>query len=270
MSYYTSLSGLRAAQTDLAVTSNNIANVGSVGFKKSRAEFGDMMPPSGSSAGIGTRLKAITQQFTQGQFETSSRELDLAINGSGFFITRDEGGTGDMMFTRDGGLAINADRYLVDSKGANLQVFPVDANGDTTSTALSSSTSVQIPEINTATNARLSDVSIDPEGLITASYSDGSTQPLGRIAIANFSNPAGLRQQGDGRWSVTGESGAVQTGTPKTDGVGAIQTGAIERANVDLTEELVALIAAQRNFQANAKAIETANALTQTVTNLRN
>jgi flagellar hook protein FlgE len=268
MSFYTSLSGLRAAQTDLSVTSNNIANVGSVGFKKSRAEFGDMMPPSSSSAGIGTRLKSITQQFTQGQFETSSRELDLAINGSGFFITRDQGGTGDTMFTRDGALTINADRWLVDSKGANLQVFPVDADGVATSTDLASAISVQVPETG-ASGARLSDVSIDPEGLITASFSDGSTEPLGRIALATFSNPAGLRQQGDGRWSVTGESGPVQTGSPKADGFGAVQTGAIERANVDLTEELVALIAAQRNFQANAKAIETANSLTQTVTNLR-
>lgn len=269
MSFYTSLSGLRAAQTDLSVTSNNIANVGSVGFKKSRAEFGDMMPPSSTSAGIGTRLKSITQQFTQGQFETSSRELDLAINGTGFFVTRDQGGTGDTMFTRDGALTINADRWLVDSKGANLQAFPVDAAGATTSTDLASATSVQIPETNSATGARLSDVSINPEGLITASFSDGSTQPLGRVALANFSNPAGLRQQGDGRWSVTGESGPVQTGGAKSDGFGAIQTGAIERANVDLTEELVALIAAQRNFQANAKAIETANSLTQTVNNLR-
>ncbi len=270
MTFYTSLSGLRAAQTDLAVTSNNIANVGSVGFKKSRAEFGDMMPPSSSTAGIGTRLKSITQQFTQGQFETSSRELDLAINGSGFFITRDDAGTGDMMFTRDGSLAINADRFVIDSKGAHLQAFPVDSAGVATSTALSAATSVNVPEFNTTTGARLSDLSIDREGLIVAAYSDGTTEPLGRIAIANFSNPAGLRQQGDGRWSVTGESGPVQTGTPKSDGFGAIQTGAIERANVDLTEELVALIAAQRNFQANAKAIETANALTQTVTNLRN
>ncbi|HEY0115038.1 MAG TPA: flagellar hook-basal body complex protein [Allosphingosinicella sp.] len=269
MSFYTSLSGLRAAQTDLSVTSNNIANVGSVGFKKSRAEFGDLMPPSSSSAGIGTRLKGITQQFTQGQFENSSRELDLAINGTGFFITRDQGGAGDTMFTRDGALTINADRWLTDSRGANLQAFPVDAAGAATSTDLASAISIQVPEASATSGARLSDLSIDPEGLITASFSDGSTQPLGRVAIANFSNPAGLRQQGDGRWSVTGESGTAVTGTPKSDGFGAVQSGAIERANVDLTEELVALIAAQRNFQANAKAIETANALTQTVTNLR-
>lgn len=268
MSFYTSLSGLRAAQLELSVTSNNIANAGSIGFKKSRAAFGDMMPPSSTASGIGARLKSITQLFTLGQVETSSRELDLAINGSGFFITRDAGGTGETMFTRDGSLTINADRNLVDSKGANLMVFPVDANGDATGTSLTDVVSIQIPDTNSA-GARLSGLSIGPEGLITASFGDGDTQPLGRVALANFPNPAGLRQQGDGRWSVTGESGEIVTGTGNGDGFGGIQSGAIERSNVDLTEELVALIAAQRNFQANAKAIETSNTLTQTITNLR-
>lgn len=269
MSFYTSLSGLRAAQTDLSVTANNVANVGSIGFKRSRAEFGDMMPPSSTTAGIGTRLKGIAQQFTQGNFETSSRELDLAVNGNGFFVTRDPGAAGTVSFTRDGALSINANRFIVDSQGAFLQVMPVDANGVPTATDLASATNVQVPLANSVTAALLSDVSIDDEGLVTASYSDGSTEPLGRIMLANFSNPSGLRQEGNARWSVTGESGAAVIGTPSADGFGRIQTGALERANVDLTEELVALIAAQRNFQANAKAIETANSMTQTVTNLR-
>ncbi len=269
MSFYTSLSGLRAAQTDLSVTSNNIANVGSIGFKRSRASFGDVMPPSSTQAGIGTRLKGIEQQFTQGNFETSSRELDLAINGSGFFVTRSgDGTTGDTLFTRDGALKINADRYLTDSRGNFLQLLPVDADGVATATDLASADRVQIPLTSTG-GARLSDVTIDGDGLLTASFADGSLQPLGRVAVANFTNPEGLRQHGDGRWSATGESGAALTGVPGSDGLGTIQSGALERANVDLTEELVALIAAQRNFQANAKAIEAANAMTQAVTNLR-
>jgi flagellar hook protein FlgE len=268
MSFYTSLSGLRAAQTDLGVTSNNIANVGAVGFKRSRAQFGDLMPPSSSTPGNGTRLKGIEQQFTQGGFETSSRELDLAINGSGFFVTREGTAGGDTLFTRDGALSINAQGYFTDSTGAYLQVLPVGADGAATATDLASATSLQVPFTNTA-GARLSDVSIDSEGLISATFADGSLQSLGRVAIANFTSPEGLRQQGDARWSATGQSGAPTTGVAGTDGLGLIQTGALERANVDITEELVALIAAQRNFQANAKAIETANALTQAITNLR-
>ena len=89
------------------------------------------------------------------------------------------------------------------------------------------------------------------------------------MMMANFANPTGLRQQGDGRWTVTGESGAAQIGTAGGDGFGRVQSGTLERANVDITEELVALISAQRNFQANAKAIETANAMTQSIMNLR-
>jgi flagellar hook protein FlgE len=227
------------------------------------------MPPSSSTAGQGARLKGITQQFTQGAFETSSRELDLAINGGGFFVVRENQPDGDTLFTRDGSLSISANRFLTDSKGALVQLLPVDADGNPTATDLASATAIQIPLANATTSARLSDVSIDREGLVTASYSDGTTQPLGRMILANFSNPSGLRERGDARWAVTGESGDAITGTPGVDGFGSIQVGALERANVDLTEELVALIAAQRNFQANAKAIETANAMTQTVTNLR-
>jgi len=268
MSLYTSLSGLRAAQTDLSVTSNNIANVGSIGFKRSRASFGDIMPPSSTSAGIGTRLKGIEQQFSQGNLETSSRELDLAINGTGFFVTRDTAAGGQTLFTRDGSMKITADRYLTDSTGAFVQVLPVNAAGNATATDLASARSLQVPAANAA-GARLSDLSISQEGLITASFADGSLRPLGRFAIGNFANPEGLRQEGDARWSASGDSGVPTVGIAGGEGVGSIQTGALERANVDITEELVSLIAAQRNFQANAKAIETANAMTQAVTNLR-
>ena len=95
------------------------------------------------------------------------------------------------------------------------------------------------------------------------------TQALGKLIIANFSNPAGLRQQGDGRWTITGDSGAAIIGQAGNDGFGRIQTGALEQSNVDVTEELVSLIAAQRNFQANAKALETANTMTDSIINLR-
>jgi len=418
MSFYTSLSGLRGAQTDLSTVSNNIANVGSYGFKRSRAQFGDIMPASTTTAGQGTRLKGIDQQFTQGGFESSSRELDLAISGSGFFVTRDGLTGGATYFTRNGSLAIDADRYLVDSNGAYMMVLPVDADGNVSATTLSAAQTLQLPlssgtpaatgaidlavnlpssaavktgtfdrldpnsynyseqttvydsegsaipatlyfvrtasiangdaadewEVNmfvgneqasadpaSATptaltltfdgtgaltaptgahafgsvfpsgasaplaisldfgtsqqaatsfsvssiaqdgiaSARLNDLSIDAEGLVTATFSDGSTQALGKLMMANFANPTGLRQQGDARWTVTGDSGPAQIGTAGGEGFGRVQSGTLERANVDITEELVALISAQRNFQANAKAIETANAMTQSIMNMR-
>ena len=419
MSFYTSLSGLKGAQTDLGTVSNNIANVGSYGFKKSRAQFGDIVAASRTTAGQGTRLKSIEQQFNQGGFEATSKELDLAIAGNGFFVTRDGLTGGGTTFTRNGAFKIDADRYLVDTNGGYVQVLPVDPEGNVTSTGLFSARSLQLPlasgtprattnmdltvglpsnatipsapfdrldpnsynhsiqttvydsagkafsstmyfartgstaagdpantwdtylfvgdeqvsadpaaasptpleltfdasgalvsptapvtfdsaspagssapitltlDFGTTTNqtsssftlasleqdgfapGKLDDVTISEEGLVTATFSNGTTQALGKIALANFANPTGLKQRGDARWSITGDSGDPVVGVASEDGFGRIQSGALERANVDITEELVSLISAQRNFQANAKAIETANAMTQAIFNLR-
>jgi flagellar hook protein FlgE len=429
MSFYTSLSGLKAAQTDLSTIANNVANVGTYGFKKSRAEFGDIVAASSTTAGQGTRLRAIEQQFTQGGFEASAKELDLAIAGNGFFVSRDDASGGSTTFTRNGAFTIDADRYLVDSNGGFVQVLPVDPAGNVTGSGLSGLQSLQLPLtsgtprastqmqlsvtlpangdvasrrvnysaanpwafdrldpnsynnstqtmvydsagkafpatlyfVRTASTAegdaadswdsylfvgdaqasadsaaatptplqldfdatgaltnptgpvtfgsvspsgaagpvtlaldlgsatkqgtstftvasleqdgfatgQLDDVSIGEDGLVTATFSDGSTKALGKVAIADFANPAGLKQRGDARWSVSGDSGNAKIGTPGNDGLGRVQSGALERANVDITEELVSLISAQRNFQANAKAIETSNAMTTAILNLR-
>ncbi|MGQ0660666.1 flagellar hook protein FlgE [Sphingosinicella sp.] len=429
MSFYTSLSGLRGAQTDLSTISNNIANVGSIGFKRSRAQFGDIMPASATTAGQGTRLRGIEQQFTQGGFEASARDLDIALGGSGFFVTRDSLTGGTTYFSRNGSLSVDGQRYITDSNGGYLQILPVDADGNTTANGLQAARNIQLPltagtprattlidlsvtlpstadkpalravynpqnpyafnrldpnsynysqqqtvydsegnaqsatlyfvrtgsvaagdatdtwdvhmfigneeassnvgsatpvplelefdaagalvsptssvsfssvfpsgasapiaitlDFDAATRqqagsftvgaidqdgiaaAKLSDVSIREDGLISATFSDGTVQALGKLLIANFSNPQGLRQRGDGRWTTTGSSGPAIVGEAGTDAFGRIQTGALERSNVDITEELVSLIAAQRNFQANAKAIETANQMDQSIINMR-
>ena len=425
MSFYTSLSGLKGAQTDLGVVSNNIANVGSFGFKKSRAQFGDIVAASRTTAGQGTRLKKIEQQFSQGGFEASSKELDLAIAGNGFFMTRDGLTGGSTYFSRNGSFTIDSERYLVDSNGGYVQVLPVDPEGNVTSGGITSARNMQLPltsgtpratslmelsigfpsnadvpadraqyssgytfdrldpnsfnhstqtvvydttgralpatlyfartqstttgdptntwdvyvfvgneqasaggtpptpltlefdaagalvspttptalsavqpagasapigltlDFGAATNqstgtftlasleqdgftaGKLDDVTISEEGLVTVTFSNGETQALGKLVLANFSNPTGLKQRGDARWSITGDSGDAVIGVPGEEGFGRVQSGALERANVDITEELVALIAAQRNFQANAKAIETGNQMTQSIMNLR-
>jgi flagellar hook protein FlgE len=434
MSFYTSLSGLKGAQTELSVISNNIANVGSVGFKKSRTEFGDLVSasPTQSSnvAGQGTRLRSITQQFTQGGFQASENTFDMMISGTGFLVTRAGLTGGQTAFTRNGAFGMNSDRYVVDARGAYLQVLPVDANGELTATGLASTRNLQIPKTsgvaqatseidmsltlpndadlpasrpmydaarpyafdrldpnsyNYSTNTtvydsagnalqatvyyvrtsaptqadpnstwqarlfvgnseissdpatpspatpltltfdgngnltapaaattyattqpagaagplsfsvdlgsatrqasapfalrafeqngfapgRLDNVSVGTDGLVVATFSNGDSQALGKIVMADFANPVGLRQLGDARWSPTGNSGEPVIGEAGSAGYGVIQSGALELANVDITEELVSLITAQRNFQANAKAIETANAMTQAVVNLR-
>ena len=115
----------------------------------------------------------------------------------------------------------------------------------------------------------LDNVSIGADGLITATFSNGNSQALGKIILASFSNSDGLRQLGDSKWGATGISGEPIINTANANGTGQIQSGALEQANIDITEELVALIQAQRNFSANAKAIEAANQMTQTIVNLR-
>lgn len=151
MSFNTALSGLQAASIDLSVTSNNIANVSTSGFKFSRAEFGDIyaVSPFGNSptaVGNGVQIDSVSQQFTQGNFEFTDNSLDLALSGQGFFVvSQNQIGT-DLSYTRAGEFRVNADGYIVNNDGRYLQAFPVDLNtGVVSSTSLNSSTSIQLP-----------------------------------------------------------------------------------------------------------------------------
>lgn len=275
MSFFTSLSGLKGAQTDLSVISNNLANVGSAGFKKSRAQFSDVFAgsPTQSSktqAGQGSRLNAVVQQFTQGTLEATDKTLDLAIAGEGFFVTRGEPPRAAVTYTRNGAFQVNANRQVVDTIGSTLQLLPVDANGNVTSATIASATNFVLPSVSpTNPNVSLINVSIGIDGLVTATYADGSDQMLGKIAMASFTAQEGLRPIGDAHWQSTGESGQPAIDSPTNGPLGSVRSGALERANVDVTEELVALISAQRNFQANAKAIETASNMTQAIVSIR-
>ena len=275
MSFYTSLSGLKAAQTDLATISNNVANVGSAGFKKSRAIFGDLFASAPTQttkmiAGQGTRLNGITQQFTQGTLEATDKTLDLAIAGEGMFVVRGDPPRSEISYTRNGAFQVDVNRRVVDTIGATLQLLPVDAAGTVTSTALADMTDLVLPSTKPGDpSVSLANISIGSDGLVTATYGDGSNQLLGKVAMASFTAQEGLRPIGDAHWQSTGDSGPPAINAASNGPLGTIRSGAIERANVDITEELVALIGAQRNFQANAKAIETASAMTQTIINLR-
>jgi flagellar hook protein FlgE len=275
MSFYTSLSGLKGAQTDLSVISNNLANVGSAGFKKSRAQFSDVFAgsPTQSSktqAGQGTRLNAVVQQFTQGTLEATDKTLDLAIAGEGFFVTRGDPPRAAVTYTRNGAFQVNANRQVVDTIGATLQLLPVDASGNVTSATLDDATDFVLPSVSpTDPSVSLINVSIGIDGLVTATYADGSDEMLGKVAMASFTAQEGLRPVGDAHWQSTGESGEPAIESATNGPLGSVRSGALERANVDVTEELVALISAQRNFQANAKAIETASNMTQAIVSIR-
>ena len=150
MSFYTSLTGLNGAQADIAAISNNIANVGTTGFKRSRAEFGDIFATSplqaaSSAIGSGTILKSIKQQFTQGNIESSLNALDLAISGQGFFALKPSLTSTQTVYTRNGAFSVNNDRYVVDSQGQLLQVFPVNADGSVIATGIQSAQNLQLP-----------------------------------------------------------------------------------------------------------------------------
>lgn len=274
MSFYTSLSGLKAAQTDLGTVSNNLANVGSTGFKRSQAEFGDMFASSPTQStkmtvGQGVHLNGVIQQFTQGTLEASDKTLDLAIAGEGFFVVRSAPPKQEVTYTRNGAFSANAQGDVVDTIGSRLQVLPVDANGNATSTSLADAQNLVLPSASPNNPAvALANVSIGIDGLVTATYADGSSQMLGKIAMASFPSNEGLRPIGDAHWQSTGDSGQPLVNTATNGALGSIRSGALERSNVDVTEELVSLISAQRNFQANAKAIETDKNMTQSVLNI--
>lgn len=278
MSFYISLSGLKGAQTDLATISNNVANVNSTAFKKSKAQFGDIfaaapMQSTNQIAGQGVRVQGVAQQFTQGTIETTDKTLDLAITGEGFFTVKNEDGT--VSYTRNGAFAVDDDRYVVDTTGSRIQVFSVDPDTGTSTAPANATpadlTDLQIPTTYKGldTGAQLTSVGVSKEGMISAVYADGSTVYLGQAAMAAFNSQEGLRQEGDAHWSATVASGNPILGTGNQGLFGAVNSGTLERSNVDITDELVALIAAQRNFQANSKAIEAANTLTTTIVNLR-
>jgi flagellar hook protein FlgE len=275
MSFYTSLSGLKAAQTDLATISNNVANTSSVGFKKSRAMFGDLFASAPTQttkmiAGQGTRLNGVIQQFTQGTLEATDKTLDLAIAGEGMFIVKGDPPREDVSYTRNGAFTVDVNRNVVDTIGSKLQLLPVDASGTVTSTALSDARDFVLPAGSMPDpTVALVNISIGQDGLVTATFANGSSEKLGKVAMASFTAPEGLRPIGDAHWQSTGDSGSPAINAATNGPLGAIRSGALERANVDITEELVSLIGAQRNFQANAKAIETATAMTQAIVNLR-
>ncbi len=269
MSFYTSLNGLKNAQVDLGTVAHNIANVETTGFKKSRVDFADIVAGSAYTnpkliQGIGATVESITQNFSLGPTEQTGSSLDLAINGDGFFSTVSSL-TGQTYFTRNGSFTMDERGFIHDGSENRLQVLPTDAAGTITSTT---PTNAQIPLTNAA-GADLAGVTVNFDGAVIATFADGSNQTVGKIALATFISATGLKQVGSSNWQATGISGVAKFVQPGAGQYGQLLSGALERSNVDIAEELVNLITAQRNFQANAKAIDTATQISQTIINLR-
>ena len=267
MSFYTSLSGLRNAQTDLNVIAHNIANAETNGFKKARADFADLVAGSAYSnpkmiQGIGSTTEAITQNFAMGPIEQTGSALDLAITGDGFFATKSLA-DGEALFTRNGAFGMDEQGYVQDGSGNVLQIFAPGADP-----LVDAPIDAQVPLTNGA-GAIFAGLTVNGDGKLFASYADGTNDEIGTVALSSFASPTGLRQVGSSNWSATGISGTPSYGVPGEGAFGNVLSGALERSNVDIAEELVSLITAQRYFQANAKAIDTATQISQTVINLR-
>jgi flagellar hook protein FlgE len=410
MAFGIALSGISAAQTDLDVTANNIANSETTGYKESRTEFAELFSTSlqGVSSlqpGNGVRVSRIAQQFSQGNIQTSSNSLDMAINGSGFFVVSDGGA---LQYTRAGAFTPDANGVVVNAAGQRLQAYPALNNGAfntstmgdlqiqtqqsapsaTTSaqtvfnlpanaaqptnatfdpadaTSYNNATSVTVYDslgaahtstlyfVKTATpnqwqsrlyvdgtavgtgapavfaqnltysasgaltapaggqvnfgtytpttganamnvnfdfsktsqygnsfgvtsvsqdgftTGQLTGITVDPTGVVQANFTNGQSTSLGQVALVNFASPQSLQKVDGTNWVETFSSGQPVLGSSGASGFGSLQSGAVEASNVDVTKQLVNMIVAQRNYQANAQMISTEKSITETIINM--
>ncbi len=255
---YTAASGMAAQQSNIDNIANNLANVNTTGFKKSRMEFEDLVyqqtkaagsptstsgdAPIGLEIGLGTRPVATARDFGTGNLRSTNNPFDLAIEGRGFFqVSRPDGTVG---YTRAGSLHLNAEGAIVTADG-----YPLE------------------PQITLPSNA--TSVTISRDGIVSAAQA-GQSAPsqVGTIELASFQNPAGLEGIGGNLFRATSASGEPTTGVPGTDGVGTLAQGFVEESNVSVVEEMVNMILGQRAYEANSKVVKAADEMLQQVNNL--
>lgn len=405
MSFSQAVSGLGAASSNLDVIGNNIANSATAGFKSSTIAFADMF--AGSNVGLGTKVAAVIQNFNDGSTTTTSRGLDVALSGNGFFRMADASGA--VYYSRNGQFTLDENRNLVNTQGLKVTGYPVNGTPPTVQTganpvalsipttqmgARATTTATQVANLNSTSaiptvtpfnasnvdsyNAKstmtvydsqgndhtldmyyvktadnswtvhaidsttgtsagdfttafdsngnltginggtastvnltingsngaaagqtislsmlgslqqntgtttfgnptqdgyapgdLTSYAINDDGTITGTYSNQKTQLLGQIVLASFSNPEGLQSQGDNVWAATSSSGQAAIVVAGTGTYGSLTAGALEASNVDMSKELVNMIVAQRNYQANAQTIKTQDQILNTLVNLR-
>ena len=255
---YTAASGMNAQQANIDTVAHNLANVNTAGFKKSHMEFEDLVyqetraagsatssvgeAPIGLEVGLGTRPVGSSRDFSAGNLRASGGQLDLAIEGDGFFQITTPAGT--TAYSRTGAFHRDAQGMLVTADGYGLE-----------------------PQITIPANA--STVTISKDGVVSAQIAgQTATQQLGTIELATFQNAAGLRPLGGNLFEVTTASGDAQTGAPGGDGQGSVQQGFIEDSNVSVVEEMVNMILGQRAYEANSRVIKAADEMLSQVNNM--
>ena len=257
-SLYTAATGMYAQQLDQDVVANDLANVNTTGFKKSRADFLDLMYQISSNAGsvtsqgnqipvgieVGMGVKPISTEkiFTQGDYQKTDNKFDWAIEQEGFFQFDNNDGT--ISYSRAGNLSVNKNGTLVNPTG--LKLLP----------------NISIPQATVT-------FTIDSGGTWTAADSSGVTLSTGRMELARFVNPAGLTSRGGNLYTKTDASGDPITGYPGEGGMGTISQNYLEMSNVSVIDEMVKMIAGQRAYEINSKAIQTASDMLSIISNLK-
>lgn len=256
---YTATTGMLGQQLQIDVTSNNISNVNTFGYRKERAEFADLfhqvlqyagsstsettLSPTGIEVGLGVRPTSVQKIFSQGNFKETEQNLDVAITGNGFFQIELPDGT--IAYTRDGSFKRDDEGNVVNSQGYLL-----------------------VPNITIPDDA--TQINIGTDGTVTVVQGNQTeVNQLGQIETVNFINPAGLHALGDNLYLNTNASGDPIVGTPGLNGFGQLRQGFVETSNVKLVEEMTDLIVGQRAYEANSKSIQTADAMLQTVNQLK-
>ena len=258
----TAATGMQAQQTQLDVIANNMANVNTTGFKKSRAEFEDLLyqtlkepgaqqsnntvHPAGVQVGLGVKTAATQKIFEEGSAHITRNVLDLAIEGSGFFpIQMPDGQVG---YTRDGTFHKDPGGKIVDKNGNAL-----------------------LPEIVIPATTIQAGISISDQGqvYIPAANNTGQPQQIGQIQIVNFVNPTGLKSVGKNLFVPTAASGAPLQGNPGENNLGMIAQGQLEGSNVNVVDEMVNMISTQRSYESNSKVVQAADQMLQYSNNLR-
>lgn len=256
-SLMTAATGMEAQQTNIDTIANNLANVNTTAFKRSRANFHDLLyqtvrapgqssttgtvVPSGIQIGAGARLASVDKLYTEGASKVTERNLDFMVEGPGFFrVQRDDG---SVAYTRDGRFDKDNNGRLVTADG-----FPV------------------VPEIVIPQGS--SDFHVGLDGVVTVKV-EGETQEIGQIQLAQFINPAGLQNIGRNLVTVSRASGDPVVGAPNLNGMGRIAQNQLESSNVNIVEEMVSMITGQRAYEINSKVIQTGDQMLQTTNNVR-
>jgi len=257
-SLWTAATGMNSQQTNIDVISNNLANVNTSGFKKAKINFADLIYtnmrqpgtpnaqgaeiPTGTEMGHGVKVNSTQKLFSQGNIVNTNNDLDMAVEGEGFF--RVERPDGSFAYTKDGSFKLDSNGQVVTSDGYRLS-----------------------PQVNVPQGAK--EITITSDGAVSITNSADQIETVGQIELYNFSNPAGLSSEGRNLYAVTAASGEAVAGTPGQEGFGTVLQGFLEMSNVKVVEEMVNMIAAQRAYETNSKSIQASDEMLQTANQLK-